>query len=35
MYDSIITDPNMRKYMDNPFKAMEEGKEILRTFQGR
>lgn len=35
MYDSIVTDPNMKKYIENPFQALEEAKDILRTFQGR
>lgn len=35
MYDSIVTDPNMKKYIENPFQALEEAKDILRTFKGQ
>lgn len=35
MYNALMTDPNMKKYMEDPFKAVEEGKELLRNFQNR
>ena len=35
-YDTILKDPDLVKYIENPFKALEEGRAIMAEYgQGR